>query len=132
MTDKFPKGAGDHILKVHKCSEGGLLYEFFRDVKFGQMAVRIVPPGKTAGGHSHNMREWWLVFMGTAVVRLGYPNGIEESLYVSGEDLKIIPLPPRTGHEIKNVGEDDMGFIFWAEKLYDPESHDKQPWSWEE
>lgn len=131
MTKEFPIGPGEHELVVHLCSEGGLLYEFYRSAGFGQLAVRTVPPGEVAGGHSHQMHEWWLVFEGKALMRLEYPDGIRVMHQVSGANPKIIPLPPGTGHDIKNVGKDNMAFIFWAEKIYDPETHIKTPWSWD-
>lgn len=131
MTKEFPYGDGEYRLVVHRCSEGGLLYEFYRNQEFGQLAVRIVPSGKTAGGHSHNMHEWWLIFKGTAIVRLEYPDRIRVMKMVSGKNPEIISLPPRTGHEVKNVGEDDVAFIFWAEEIYDQKTHTKEPWSWD-
>lgn len=131
MTKEFPIGSGEHKIVVHQCSEGGWLYEFYRNIEFGQLAVRTVPPGKTAGGHSHDMNEWWLIFRGTAVVRLEYPGGIRVMRTISGENPEVIPLPSGTGHDIKNVGEDDMAFIFWAEELYDPRTHTKTDWSWD-
>lgn len=133
MTKEFPIGVYECELVVHPCSEGGFLYEFYRSADFGQLAVRTVPPGKVAGGHSHNdMREWWLVFRGKALMRLEYPDGIRVMRHVSGTNPEIVPLPPGTGHDIKNIGPDTMAFIFWAEKLYDPETHTKTPWSWED
>jgi len=119
-------------LKVHKCSDGGLLYEFVRDERFGQLAIRTVPPGVTAGGHRHpETDEWWLVIRGEAALFLEYPNGIREVKRVSGERPQIVPIPAGTGHDIKNVGSDDVMFIFWASRLYDPKTHDKEPWSWD-
>ena len=132
MERELPKGPGIAEIPVHRCGEGGLLYEIFRKEGFGQLAVRTVPPGKTAGGHSHDMEEFWLVFMGEAVVRLEYPSGTRWLKHVSGKRPKIIELPPGTGHDIKNVGEGEMAFIFWAEKIYDPETHSRVPWRWEE
>ena len=131
MNRELPKGAGIEKIKVHKCQDGGLLYEFYRMGGFGQLAVRTVLPGKTVGKHFHNdLNEWWLVFKGEAVVRLQYPDKTRWLKHYSGKNPKIIPLPAGTGHDIKNVGEGEMAFIFWAEKLYDPENHSRIPWEW--
>ena len=127
---ELPKGLGIEEIKVHRCADGGLLYEFYREEGFGQLAVRTVLPGETAGGHFHEMEEFWLIFKGEAVVRLEFPDKTRWLKHYSGKNPKIIPLPSGTGHEIKNVGEDDVAFIFWAEELYDPEDHSKIPWKW--
>lgn len=132
MERELPKGPGIERIKVHRCADGGLLYEIFRREGFGQLAIRTVPPGKTAGGHFHEMEEWWLIFRGEAVVRLEYPSGTRWMKHVSGKKPRIIDLPSGTGHEIKNIGEGEMAFIFWAEKIYDPETHSRVPWRWEE
>ena len=126
------KDGGKLTFAVYKCEDGGVLYEIYKHPDFGQLAIRTVPPGKTVGEHFHNMEEWWLVFRGKAVVRLEYPSGTRWLKHFSGRRPKIIDLPPGTGHDIKNVGESEMAFIFWAEKLYDPESHSRVPWQWEE
>lgn len=132
LNRNFPVGLDTETIKIHRCSDGGLLYEFYRKEDFGQLAVRTVLPAKTVGGHSHsNMHEWWLVFKGKALMRLEYPGGIRVMQQVFGVNPKIVPLPPGTGHDIKNIGENDMAFIFWAEKLYDPETHTKEDWSWD-
>lgn len=131
MDRKLPKGPGTEEFKIHRCVDGGLLYEFFRREGFGQLAIRTVLPGKTVGKHFHEMEEWWLVFRGEALVRLEYPDRTRWMKRYSGKDPKIIGLPAGTGHDIKNVGEVEMAFIFWAEKLYEPESHSRVPWEWE-
>ena len=116
-------------LTVHQCSNG-ILYEFFWH-EIGQMTIRTVWPGETAGGHKHPLtNEWWLVVQGEAIIYLEYPDGIRVTYPVSGQKPKLIYLPAGTGHDIKNVGEGDVIFIFFADRLYDPETHDKEPWSW--
>ena len=71
-----------------------------------------------------------MIFQGEAVVRLEYPTGIRVMEHYSGDIPRIINLPPGTGHEIENVGDGNMAFIFWAEKVYDPDSHSKVEWEW--
>ena len=118
-------------LKVHFCADGGVLYEIYKKEGFGQLAIRTVLPGVTVGGHRHLLtHEMWLVFKGRAALFLEYPDGIREIKRVSGENWKPVRLPAGTGHDIKNVGDDEMAFLFFADKLYDPEAPDKEPWAW--
>ena len=117
-------------LTVHQCPNG-VLYEFFRG-EIGQMAIRTVWPGETAGGHKHPItNEWWLVVGGEAVIYLEYPDGIRKIYPVSGQKPTLIYVPAGTGHDIKNVGDGDVIFIFFSDRLYDPKTHDKIAWSWE-
>lgn len=123
---------------VHECPNGrGLLWEVFREEGFGQVAVRTVDPGEIAGGHKHPLtNEWWLIFKGTAMVYLEYPTGgirIREMVYVdTSERPCLIMLPAGTGHDIHNIGEGPVAFFFFADRVYDPETHDKESWSWHE
>jgi UDP-2-acetamido-2,6-beta-L-arabino-hexul-4-ose reductase len=117
-------------LTVHQCPNG-VLYEFFWG-DIGQMAIRTVWSGETAGGHKHpNTNEWWLVVRGEAIIYLEYPNRNRMMYPVSGENPTLISVPAGTGHDIKNVGDEDVIFIFFADRLYDPENPDKEAWSWE-
>ncbi len=116
-------------LTVHQCPNG-VLYEFFWH-EIGQMAIRTVWPGETAGGHKHPLtEEWWLVVQGEAIIYLEYPDGMREMHSVSGKRPRLVYVPAGTGHDIKNVGSKDVIFIFFADRLYDPENPDKEPWSW--
>jgi len=57
---KILRDGGKLTLTVHKCADGGVLYEIYKHPDFGQLAIRTVPPGKRVGEHLHHMREWWL------------------------------------------------------------------------
>lgn len=133
MERELPKGPGIAEIKVHQCDDG-LLYEFYRERGFGQLAVRTVDPGETAGGHKHPItEEAWIFFRGEGVVYLEYANGIREMINIdTSKGFVIIPLPAGTGHDVKCTGEEELAFIFFANRLYDPETHDKEDWHWEE
>lgn len=132
----FPQGPGVHEIKVHRCADGGLLWEAFREEGFGQLAFRTVDPGETAGGHIHPLtNEWWFIFKGEALVyfehTIGARKGIREMIHVdASKGPRLLPLPAGTGHDIKAIGDEPVVFIFFAERIYDPETHDKEPWSW--
>lgn len=134
MGRELPKGPGIEQIKIHKCEDGGLLYEFYRKEGFGQLAVRTVLPGVTVGGHKHPLtNEIWLVIEGTATIFLEYPSGTRWMKRVSGKKWEPIILPAGTGHDIKNVSEtEEMVFIFFADRLYSSSGHDKLPWLWDD
>lgn len=132
MGKELPKGPGIETIEIHKCSEGGLLYEFYRKKGFGQLAVRTVVPGTTAGSHVHNItNEHWIFFRGKGTVYLESKDGIREMRHVDTSNGPVtIPLPAGTGHDVKCLGNEELVFIFMADRLYSPETHDKESWHW--
>lgn len=128
-------------LTVHGKETGGLC-EILRDEDWGQVAFFAVHPGERRGGHCHPVTdEKWIVIKGHACIRLEYPpdekgerirvmhttKGIFET-----ESPKVFRLPPGTGHDIKNLSKtEDLLVMFWASRVYRPETHDKEPWAWE-
>lgn len=116
-------------ITVHECQDGGVLYEIVRDEKWGQLTIRTVPAGATAGGHRHPLtNEFWLILEGEATVFLEYPDGTRWMKQVDGDRPEVIELPAGTGHDIK--AHTNVMFLFWADRLYDSETHDKEPWEW--
>jgi oxalate decarboxylase/phosphoglucose isomerase-like protein (cupin superfamily) len=117
--------------RVHLCADGGVLYEIYKKEGWGQLAIRTVLPGVTVGGHKHpSTNEIWLVFKGAAAIFLEYPDKTRWIKRVSEETWEPIGLPAGTGHDIKNVGDDEMAFFFFADKLYDSKNPDKEDWEW--
>jgi len=117
---------------VHECADGGKLYEIYKEEGWGQLAIRTVPPGVTAGGHKHPLtNEYFLVFRGRATLYLER-DGIREMRQLSEDKPQIVPVPAGTGHDIKNCGDAEMAFLFYADRVYRPETHDKEAWSWED
>jgi len=43
---------------------------------------------------------------------------------VSGEDFRVVDIPPGYTHSIENVGPTDMVVIFWASDVFDPNRPD--------
>ena len=129
---ELPKGPGTEEIRVHRCADGGLLYEVFRRDGFGQLAVRTVPPGKTAGGHSHPItNEFIIFFSGEGIMYTETANGIREMRHIDTSKGPVtIPLPAGTGHDMKCIGDEELIFIFMADRLYRPETHDKENWEW--
>lgn len=131
MERELPKGPGNEVIRVHDCGNG-LLYEFYREEGWGQLAVRTVSPGETAGGHKHPITgEAWIFFKGKGTVFLEYSNGTREMRHVDTSKGPVtIPLPAGTGHDVKCIGDEELAFIFMADRLYSLETHDKSDWEW--
>jgi len=111
------------------CKNGTLL-EAYKTDDF-QLTIRTILPGMKAGGHRHpKTNESWVVVRGEAVVRAEEPNGEREKFLVSGDRPLMFSVPAGTGHEIENVGEEEVVLVFWSDRSWDP--GDVEPWSWQE
>ena len=45
---------------------------------------------------------------------------------VSGQDFRVVDIPPGYTHSIENVGEGELVTLFWASEVFDPERPDTQ------
>lgn len=43
---------------------------------------------------------------------------------VSGEEFKVVDIPPGYTHSIENIGTDELVTLFWANQVFDPEKPD--------
>ena len=104
----------------------GSFTEFIRTPDRGQVSVNICRPGVTKGNHWHHTKnEKFLVVSGHGVIRLrkvGF-NEVTE-LYVSGDKLEVVDIPPGYTHNIENLGNTDLITIMWANETFDPDKPD--------
>ena len=104
----------------------GYFAELIRSPDFGQISISRTKPGVTRGNHWHSTKlEKFVVVEGDAVIRLrkiGSDEVIEYS--VSGNEIKIVDMPPGYAHSIENVGSIDVLTIFWAGEIFNPENPD--------
>ena len=109
-----------------KRDERGFFAELIKSPYFGQISVSRTKPGVTRGSHWHNTKaEKFIVISGRAVIRLRKIGAEEIIEYpVSGDEIRIIDIPPGYTHNILNVGEEDVLTIIWAGELFDPETPD--------
>jgi len=109
-----------------KDDQRGSLAEFMKSSHFGQIFVSRTNPGITRGNHFHNTKaEKFLVVEGSAVIRLRSINGGEIIEYrVSGDQFKVVDIPPGYTHSIENIGSDEMVTLFWASEIFDPRRPD--------
>ena len=115
-----------------KSDERGWLIEVLRgelpeDCKeFGQLHVSVAYPGKVRGNHYHTRKvEWFCVPAGQGLLLLkDQETGETQEVIMGVNNLKTIKIQPGTIHAIKNIGEDDMVLIVYANESFDPEDPD--------
>ena len=103
---------------------GGQLPEGCRE--FGQLHVSVAYPGKVRGNHYHTRNvEWFCVPTGTGKILLkDKETGETQEFIVGVNDLKTIKIEPGTIHAIKNIGEEDMVLLVYANEKFDPKDPD--------
>jgi len=109
-----------------KWDNRGFFAELIRSPHFGQISVSRTKPGIRRGDHWHNTKaEKFIVVKGNALVRMR-KIGTEEILEysVSGDEIKVVDMPPGHTHCIINTGDKDVLTIFWTGEIFDPENPD--------
>ena len=103
---------------------GGELPEGCKE--FGQLHVSVAYPGKVRGNHYHTRKvEWFCVPAGKGLLVLkDRKTGETQEVLMGVNNLKTIKIHPGTIHAIKNIGEDDMVLIVYANESFDPEDPD--------
>jgi len=126
----IPKTNLAYELPLHTDLRGSLA-EFLKTPFGGQIFVSRTSPGITRGNHFHHTKvEKFLVLSGDAVVRFRPVGGESEKCFeyrISGEEFRVIDIPPDHSHSIENVGTDDMVVLFWASEIFDPAEPDTYP-----
>ena len=94
--------------------------------EFGQLHVSVAYPGKVRGIHYHTRKvEWFCVPAGQGLLLLkDQETGETQEVIMGVNNLKTIKIQPGTIHAIKNIGEDDMVLIVYANESFDPEDPD--------
>jgi UDP-2-acetamido-2,6-beta-L-arabino-hexul-4-ose reductase len=104
----------------------GSLAELLKSPPFGQIFISRTKPGITRGDHYHDLKvEKFCVVEGKAIIRFRHILGKEIIQYpVSGEDFRVVDIPPGYTHSIENVGDGTLVTLFWADEVLDPERPD--------
>jgi UDP-2-acetamido-2,6-beta-L-arabino-hexul-4-ose reductase len=105
-----------------KSDPRGTLAEFVKSENSGQIFVSRTKPGIVRGNHYHHTKtEKFLVVEGEAIIRFRQISGVDIIEYrVSGNDFKVVDIPPGYTHSIENVGSGEMVTLFWASQIFDP------------
>lgn len=111
----------------------GSLAEFVKSPTFGQIFISRTRPGITRGNHFHHLKtEKFLVLEGQAIIRFRTirPGAAGEQTppvieyQVSGDEYRVLDIPPGYTHSIENVGPGTLVTLFWASEIFDPERPD--------
>jgi len=127
-----------------KTDNRGSLAEFLKSASFGQIFVSRTKPGITRGNHYHHTKtEKFLVVQGDAIIRFRdvrteirdqkseasvrrMPDQRSSAIEyrVSGDEFRVVDIPPGYTHSIENIGEEELVTLFWANQIFDPDNPD--------
>lgn len=114
--------AGDfaYALETHTDDRGSLA-EFLKSPHIGQIFVSRTRPGVERGNHFHHTKtEKFFVLEGDAVVRFRRVESEDVIEYrVSGDQFRVVDIPPGYSHSIENVGTTELVVLFWASQIFD-------------
>jgi UDP-2-acetamido-2,6-beta-L-arabino-hexul-4-ose reductase len=104
-----------------KRDERGWLFELVKSRHGGQIFVSTTKPGMKRGNHFHDTKvEKFCVVRGMARISLRRVDCDERLDFdVSGEEVRIVDIPPGYTHSIVNTGKEDCVTIFWANEIFD-------------
>jgi len=120
-TEKF-----SYELKGHS-DERGTFYEILKTIDSGQFSISTTKPGDIVrGNHYHNTKnEKFLVIKGEAIIELRDILSKDKITYkVSDKKMEIVEMIPGYTHNIRNISNDEMILLIWANEIYDPKNPD--------
>jgi UDP-2-acetamido-2,6-beta-L-arabino-hexul-4-ose reductase len=104
----------------------GVFVEMLKTKDSGQFSFFSAHPGITRGGHYHHSKnEKFLVVKGNA--KFGFRHIETDEYYellTSGAEPLVVETVPGWSHDIKNIGDDEMFVMLWANETFDPENPD--------
>lgn len=124
----FPHGYPIHP-QVHADQRGTLVETVRSHGGTGQSFASTTVPGATRGDHYHLRKiERFMVIHGEAEIALRrlYHDDVVR-FRVSGTKPAFVDMPTMWTHNIRNVGEEDLVTVFWADQLLDPQAPDQYP-----
>jgi UDP-2-acetamido-2,6-beta-L-arabino-hexul-4-ose reductase len=109
-----------------RIDERGTLIELIKSRHLGQIFISKTHGKVIRGNHYHNTKaEKFCVVQGEACIRFRHILSDEIITYhVSGNDMKIIDIPPGYAHSIENLADGEMIVLFWADEIFDAEKPD--------
>lgn len=114
-----------YCLDNHKDHRGNFV-EFLKTSDNQQVSVNIAKPGVIRGNHWHNTKnEKFLVIKGQGIIR--FRKVFESEIFeykISGDEFRVLDIPPGYVHNIENIGEEDLITIMWASELFDKNNPD--------
>lgn len=121
----LPEDNFKYELKMNVDNRGSFT-ELLKSKDGGQFSVNISKPGITKGNHWHNTKvEKFIVVKGSALIKLRKVNSSKVIEYrVSDKKIEVVDIPSGYTHSIKNIGDEDMVTIMWANENFDEEKPD--------
>ena len=109
-----------------RSDERGSLAEMMKSRTFGQIFISRTKPGITRGNHYHHTKtEKFMVVEGEAVIRFRRIDSDEIIEHrVSGQEFKVVDIPPGYTHHITNIGQGELVTLFWSSEMFNPEQPD--------
>ena len=112
-------------LKGHEDNRG-TFYEILKTFDSGQFSLSTTAPGITRGNHYHHTKsEKFLVVKGEAFLEYKHiKTGEKISYKVSDKKMEVIEMIPGYTHNIKNIGNEEMILVLWANENFDSNKPD--------
>lgn len=115
--------------QVHRDDRGNLFEAVRAHGGTGQAFVSTTRPGRMRGDHYHLRKvERFFVVRGQAEISLRpllHDDSAILRFGVDGDQPSFIDMPTLWVHNIRNVGEEDLVTLFWADQLLDPDHPDQ-------
>ena len=109
-----------YTVPVHSDRRGAFV-EFLKTPGAGQFSYFTAGPGVTRGGHYHHTKvEKFLVAQGRALFR--FSNICDQAYFeleVEAGSGQIIESIPGWTHDVKNIGQNDLVVMLWANEIFD-------------
>jgi UDP-2-acetamido-2,6-beta-L-arabino-hexul-4-ose reductase len=121
----LPQQKFSYPVKIHDDLRGRFV-EMLKTQDSGQFSYFTVLPNITRGEHYHHSKtEKFLVIKGNARFKFYHLHTAETyELIVNGDKPKIVESIPGWAHNIKNIGNDEMVVMIWANENFDPSNPD--------
>ena len=99
----------------------GIFTEFLKSEHFGQISFFTINPGSIRGMHYHHQKiEKFLVLQGTGEFTFEDILTKERNVFViNEEDFKVIETIPGLSHSIKNISDEKLIVLAYANEVFD-------------
>ena len=121
----LPNEKFSYPVKIHDDLRGRFV-EMLKTQDSGQFSFFTVLPNITRGEHYHHSKtEKFLVIKGSACFKFLHLDTAETyELIVNGDKPEIVESIPGWAHNIKNIGNDEMVVMLWANENFDRSNPD--------
>ncbi len=121
----YPEEELIETIELKEDNRGNLL-EFIKSPNAGQIFLSKTRLGITRGNHYHDTKvEKICVIQGRAFIELRNLQNNHKLIYeVSGDNVKVLNIPPGYVHAITNTGDEDLIMLFWASEIFNPATPD--------